>query len=202
MQSKLMAETTRVLRQNRRIRVLNIGCGPAREIQNFMSAQPVSNFADFVLLDFDRETIEFARSQLNDIRKRQGRQTGIKFHQVSVMKLIANSQRATKPIGTDFDLIYCGGLFDYFSDLACRQLVEQFYNWLAPGGLVVVANMSNQQQPFSRMIEFLLDWHLIYRDARCMASLAPDNAQLNNSSVIIEPSLINLFLELRKPPAN
>jgi extracellular factor (EF) 3-hydroxypalmitic acid methyl ester biosynthesis protein len=202
MQSKLMAETTRVLRQNRRIRVLNIGCGPAREIQNFMSAQPVSNFADFVLLDFDRETIEFARSQLNDIRKRKGRQTGIKFHQMSVMKLIANSQRATKPIGTDFDLIYCGGLFDYFSDLACRQLVEQFYNWLAPGGLVVVANMSNQQQPFSRMIEFLLDWHLIYRDARCMASLAPDNVQLNNSSVIIEPSLINLFLELRKPPAN
>jgi len=68
--------------------------------------------------------------------------------------------------------------------------------------LVVVANMSNQQQPFSRMIEFLLDWHLIYRDARCMASLAPDNVQRNNSSVIIEPSLINLFLELRKPPAN
>jgi extracellular factor (EF) 3-hydroxypalmitic acid methyl ester biosynthesis protein len=140
MQAKLMTETVRVLRQNRRIRILNIGCGPAREIQNFMTAQPVSSHADFILLDFDRETIEFARSQLNDIRKRQGRQTGIKFHQMSVMKLIANSQRATKLIGTDFDLIYCGGLFDYFSDLACRQLVEQFYNWLAPGGLVVVAN--------------------------------------------------------------
>jgi len=202
MQSKLMTETVRVMRQNRRIRILNVGCGPAREIQNFMAAQPVSSHADFALLDFDQETIKFARSQLNEIRKRYGRQTGIKFHQMSVMKLIANSQRALKLIGTDFDLIYCGGLFDYFSDLACRQLVEHFYNWLAPEGLVVVANMSNHQQPFSRMVEFLLDWHLIYRDARCMASLAPDSVQLDNSSVVIEPSLINLFLELRKPLAN
>jgi len=202
MEIKLMKETTRVLRQERPCRILNVGCGPAREIQNFMSAQAVASHADFTLLDFDQETIEFASAQLSDIKRRHARQTRFQFHQLSVMKLIANSQRTTKPIGTDFDLIYCGGLFDYFSDLACRQLVEQFYNWLAPEGLLVVANMSNHQQPFSRMVEFLLDWHLIYRDARDMASLAPKTVHPDQASVVIEPSLVNLFLELRKSPAN
>ncbi|MGA2244980.1 MAG: class I SAM-dependent methyltransferase [Verrucomicrobiota bacterium] len=202
MQSRLIKETARVQRRHRRIRVLNVGCGPAREIQNFLAEQPLSSQADFVLLDFDEETIQFARTQLLGAKARHARHTGIKFHQMSVMKLIAGSQRATNPLGGDFDLIYCGGLFDYFSDLACRQLVEQFYKWLAPEGLVVVANMSNHTKPFSRMVEFLLDWHLIYRDARCMAGLAPVGLQLDNSSVVIEPSLVNLFLELRKPPAN
>ncbi len=201
MQSRLVRETARVQRQHRRIRILNVGCGPAREIQNFLADQPLSSHADFTLLDFDEETIRYSRSQLLGAKQRHSRQTGIHFHQMSVMKLIAGAQRAANPLGTDFDLIYCGGLFDYFSDLACRQLVEQFYKWLAPDGLVVVANMSNHTQPFSRMVEFLLDWHLIYRDARCMASLAPAGVPLDNSAVVIEPSLINMFLELRKPSA-
>lgn len=201
MQSRLVKETARVQRQHRRIRILNVGCGPAREIQNFLKEQSLSNEADFDLIDFDKETIDYSDSQLRAAKERHHRLANITFHQISAIKLIANSQRSGQPVGSNFDLIYCGGLFDYFTDSACRQLVEQFYGWLAPEGLLVVANMSNHTQPFSHMVEFLLDWHLIYRDARDMAGLAPEGVQPESSSVIIEPSLINLFLELRKPSA-
>jgi extracellular factor (EF) 3-hydroxypalmitic acid methyl ester biosynthesis protein len=120
---------------------------------------------------------------------------------MSVTQLIKYmSQPMNSPLGVNFDLIYCGGLFDYLSDQMCRQLVSLFYEWIAPGGLVLVANMNDQQRPFRYMVEYLLDWHLIYRDARCMASFAPEKT--DNWSVIGEPVAVNLFLEARKPQGN
>jgi extracellular factor (EF) 3-hydroxypalmitic acid methyl ester biosynthesis protein len=103
-------------------------------------------------------------------------------------------------LGSGYELIYCSGLFDYFSDRVCRQLVAMYYEWLAPGGRLVVANMNDEQKPFRRMVEYLLDWRLIYRDGPCMESFVPAHAPRDSWAVFHEPALANLFLEVRKPP--
>ncbi|HUB87911.1 MAG TPA: class I SAM-dependent methyltransferase [Verrucomicrobiae bacterium] len=197
MKIKLLEETARVVRKKRVAKILNLGCGPAREVQQFISEQRLADEAEFTLLDFDAETLNYASSKLEEIKNLHKRQTRIHTKQMSVTQLVKYMvQPANNPLGTGFDLIYCGGLFDYLSDQMCRQLVALFYEWLAPDGLVVVANMNDQQKPFRHMVEFLLDWHLIYRDSRCMASFAPEKA--DNHSVISEPLGVNLFLEARK----
>ena len=45
-----------------------------------------------------------------------------------------------------------------------------FYDWLAPGGLLAVTNV-NDYKPFRHMLEYVLDWNLIYRDAKRASTL-------------------------------
>jgi extracellular factor (EF) 3-hydroxypalmitic acid methyl ester biosynthesis protein len=75
--------------------------------------------------------------------------------------------------------------------------VNLFYDWLRPGGTVIVANMSDSK-PFRNFIEFVLDWQLIYRDSGKMLALAPERVR-DAARVITEPTSVNLFLHLAKP---
>jgi hypothetical protein len=52
------------------------------------------------------------------------------------------------------------------------------------------------------MQEYLLDWHLIYRDNRQMEGLVPDGVDSADWRLVVEPAGVNLFLEVRKPDGN
>jgi extracellular factor (EF) 3-hydroxypalmitic acid methyl ester biosynthesis protein len=194
----LFQETARVARMGRRARILNIGCGPAREVQDFVKETPLANGADFVLLDFNEETLSYARSQINQAKTQLAPRAGVETRRVSVHHLLRQSARP-EPSGAEpgYDLVYCSGLFDYLSEPTCHSLVNLFYEWLQPGGMVVTANM-NDSKPFRNFIEFVLDWQLIYRDSAKMLALAPEQAR-DAARVIAEPTSVNLFLHLRKP---
>jgi extracellular factor (EF) 3-hydroxypalmitic acid methyl ester biosynthesis protein len=194
----LLQETARVVRSGRRARVLNVGCGPAREVQDFVKETPLANEVDFTLLDFNEETLDYARGQINQAKNQFSQQTRVETRRVSVHQLLRQNAHqehfATRP---GYDLIYCGGLFDYLSEPACQSLVNLFYDWLRPGGTVIVANM-NDSKPFRNFIEFVLDWQLIYRDSGKMLALAPERVR-DAARVITEPTSVNLFLHLVKP---
>jgi len=194
----LLEETARVVRAGRRARVLNIGCGPAREVQDFLKESPLGNEVDFVLLDFNEETLGHAGAQINRLKGPFSQQTTVVTRQVSVHHLLRQNARPERSaLEPGFDLIYCGGLFDYLSEPTCRSLVQLFYDWLLPGGKVIVANM-NDSKPFRNFIEFVLDWQLIYRDGGKMLALAPGRLR-ETARVISEPTSVNLFLHLSKP---
>jgi extracellular factor (EF) 3-hydroxypalmitic acid methyl ester biosynthesis protein len=198
LKNHLLQETARVVRAGRRARILNVGCGPAREVQEFLKETPLANEADFVLLDFNEETLGYARSQINQARSQFSRQTGAETRRISVYQLLRQNAHQ-EHFGSEpgYDLIYCGGLFDYLSEPTCRSLVNLFYDWLRPGGMVIVANM-NDSKPFRNFIEFVLDWQLIYRDSRKMLALVPERVR-DTARVITEPTSVNLFLHLGKP---
>ena len=194
----LLDETARVVRAGRRARVLNIGCGPAREVQDFLRESPLGNHVDFVLLDFNEETLNYVRDQINRARNQFSQQTRVETRRVSVHHLLRqNAHQEHFAAEPGYDLIYCGGLFDYLSEPTCQSLVHLFYDWLQPGGMVIVANMSDSK-PFRNFIEFVLDWQLIYRDSRRMRALAPERVR-DAARVITEPTSVNLFLHLGKP---
>ena len=65
LKSHLLEEAARVARAGRRARVLNVGCGPAREVQDFLKETPLGNEVDFVLLDFNEETLAHASGQIS-----------------------------------------------------------------------------------------------------------------------------------------
>ena len=64
MKGKLLQETLRLAGQGERVRILNVGCGPAREVGQFMADSSLADRADFTLIDFDRETLNHAASTL------------------------------------------------------------------------------------------------------------------------------------------
>jgi extracellular factor (EF) 3-hydroxypalmitic acid methyl ester biosynthesis protein len=73
---------------------------------------------------------------------------------------------------------------------------------LAPGGLLLASNLSavmNSSHPFRYSMEYMLGWHLIYRNRQELAVLAPDKAPSDSVSVTAENTGVNVFMEVRKP---
>ena len=196
LQEHLFHEIARVARAGRRCRILNVGCGPAREVQNLLQQSAVIDHADFTFIDFNEETLTHVRNRFEELKRQHGRQAQLETRRVSVFQLLKRGTCAGRDgPATSFDVIYCAGLFDYLADETCRSVVDLFYHSLKPGGLVLVANMKDEK-PFRNFIESVLDWHLIYRDARKMKTLAPPDAA-DRSRVEAEAVAVNLFLHVR-----
>ena len=99
-----------------------------------------------------------------------------------------------------YDLVYCAGLFDYLSDRICQRLVNILYGFVAPGGLLVATNV-DPSNPMRHGMEFLLEWHLIYRDQTQMKQLHPIGVPLTHIATKSDDTGVNIYLEVRKPTA-
>jgi extracellular factor (EF) 3-hydroxypalmitic acid methyl ester biosynthesis protein len=198
---RLVAETLRVRRQKRPIRIFNLGCGPAGEIQEFLSTHELSDAAHFDLLDFNQETLDHTRAVLSALQQERGRQTQIEFSKKSVAQYLkAQAKAETAAAAGTYDLAYCAGLFDYLPDSVCKQLIESMYAKLAPGGLLLATNV-DPSNPIRNWLGLILEWHLIYRDGHQMRALAPAGAVPEQVQISSDLSGVNVFLEVRKPVA-
>jgi extracellular factor (EF) 3-hydroxypalmitic acid methyl ester biosynthesis protein len=195
---KLFEETLRIAAKGRRARVLNLGCGPAKEVQDFLIQQQISDRTHFTMLDFNDETLVHARSLLEDLKRRFGRSASFDFVKRSVGQVLkGRGKKVESSQASEYDLIYCAGLFDYLPDAICKQLISIFYDMVAPGGLVVATNVDSCN-PIRNWLGDILEWHLVYRNARQFEALQPDRADLEQVKVISDSTGVNIFLEVRK----
>ncbi len=196
---RLEEEVRRCASRGARARVLNLGCGPAGEVQRFLAESPISDMADLVLLDFNDETLDFVRRRLGELVEKHHRQTRITYEKRSVHQILKDSSRAPGPSASGgYDLIYCAGLFDYLSDRICKRLMSYFYELLAPGGVLISTNV-DASNPNRNSMDLILEWHLIYRTAPQMLELAPEQDDRADRHVKPDPTGVNIFLEARKP---
>ncbi len=194
---KFVTETARVAAAGHRANLCSIGCGPAREVEQFMARQPVSSQAGFRLLDFNDETLRHTRARLETARLEHQRQTRIELVRKPAQFLLKeNGQLALGE--ARFDVIYCSGLYDYLSDRVIQALNTRLYDRLRPGGVLIVTNF-DPYNPIRHIMEFIFDWFLIHRDGKQLAALAPEQAAREHSEVRAEMSGCNIFLETRKP---
>jgi extracellular factor (EF) 3-hydroxypalmitic acid methyl ester biosynthesis protein len=203
LERRLIEETLRAKTEGRILRVFNLGCGPAAEIQRFFKGQHISRAADLTLTDFNDETLEFLRKKLEAIKHSHNRAVSFRLVKKSVNQILKERGKIArqKPV-EQYDYIYCAGLFDYLSDSVCKQLMNIFYDMLAPGGLLLATNATdalNASRPFRYSMEYILDWHLIYRNKNQFAAVAPDLAGKDDTTISAEATGANLFLEVRKP---
>jgi extracellular factor (EF) 3-hydroxypalmitic acid methyl ester biosynthesis protein len=194
----LETETRRNAKTGKRTRILNLGCGPAKEVQNFLAYNDLCERADFVLLDFNDETLESTNQTLQDIRMRHNRGTPIAMIKRSVHQIVKEGLRMGDGEKPTFEVIYCAGLFDYLSDRICRRLIEIFYDHLAPGGMLVTTNV-DISNPARHVMEYIMEWHLIYRDTESFGNLVPASVPKGSSRILPDPTGINIFMEIRKP---
>ena len=195
---KLEDESLRGLREKRGIRIFNMGCGPAMEVQRFLAGNELSQQAQFTLVDFNDETLARTGRILNELKQRHGRRTVIRPVKKSVnllIKSVARGEEYARP--NQYDLVYCAGLFDYLTDNACSQLLSIFYTMLAPGGLLIATNVD--EHPSKNQMECFLEWHLVHRGNEAMRALAPALAKPQDISIKRDATGVNLFLEVRKP---
>lgn len=196
---RLREETQRVAAQGRPARIFNLGCGPAREIQEFLAADDVCDQAQFTLLDFNDETLEYTGQLLQGLKARHRRNTEFRMIKKSVHQILKD---AGKPgpgiVPGGYDVVYCAGLFDYLSDRICKRLMNIFYDLVAPGGLLIATNVDSSN-PSKNWMEYVVEWHLVYRDKQMLETLKPDLAPPGSFTVTAEQLGVNIFIEVRKP---
>lgn len=195
----LLGKLTELSKQHsnpdRRFRVLNVGCGPAVEVQRFVQANEGANRTNLELLDFDAQALEHSRSTLTQILASTRSSMEVKFTRRSIHDLLETMEEAPPFPKEQFDLVYCAGLFDYLSDPVCQRLVELFYDSVAPGGTVLVTNV-HLKHPSRGFMEHVLEWTLVLRDENGMRAMAP----AGSTCVVYDDTTgENLFLEIRKP---
>lgn len=194
----LRSESLRRRAQRAPARVLSLACGSAHEIQAFLDQDPLSDQTRITLIDFNEETLRYAQAAIEAIKSRRARQTRLEYVRKSVQQILKESARSIHQPDREYDFVYCAGLLDYLSDPICQRLINVMYDWVTPGGLLVVTNVE-PSNPLRNGMEHLLDWHLIYRTAQDMRRLVPTRAPAEVSCVRCDDTGVNLFLEVRKP---
>lgn len=183
----------------RKARIFNMACGPANEVQRFVAESPLRARADFTLLDFNEETLNYTRACIDAAAGGQAGRPPVQYIKKSVHQLIKEGVRKGGSLYKDrFDLVYCAGLFDYLSDDVCHLLLNIMYEWVAPGGLLVATNVE-PGNPRRHGMDHLLDWPLIYRTAADMDAIKPTEAPVEEVRVYSDHTGVNVFLEANKP---
>lgn len=183
--------------EGRKIRVLNVACGPAIEIQRFIASDSNAESVEFTLLDFSEPTLEYTRSCIERVARSSGKSVKVEYVQESVHQLLKRA--AKREDGLDngvFDVVYCAGLFDYLSDKVCARLLDYFVVRTRPGGSVLVTNV-HSTNPQKKVMEHLLEWHLIYRDEAGLESVLPNLRE--NTRIYTDATGVNVFAEFRVP---
>ncbi|HEX5446930.1 MAG TPA: class I SAM-dependent methyltransferase [Pirellulales bacterium] len=175
----------------REFRVASVGCGPAIELElaaSWLSDAHRRNLR-VTLLDFDPDALEHARRRLAGV---------VADEQIAALRenlYRLPDRRHTAEALDGIDLLYCAGLFDYLSDDVAGEMLRFFWRRLARQGTLLVGNFA-PHNPTRAYMEWVGNWHLIYRTPDELAQLAlaaglPERA----FTVAAEPLGIDLFLQ-------
>ena len=199
LKDNLKSEIRRVTEQHgRKARIFNLGCGPARELQELLE-DDIADQAEILLLDFNEETLRNIQQVFGELVTKHGRTTQITTLLKSVHQVLKEAHKETDEFTKNhYDVVYCAGLFDYLSDRICKRLTSIFYDLLAPEGLMITTNV-HASNPSRKCMEFILDWHLVYRNDETFNSLNPDQLPEGASSLDHDSTGVNVFNVVRKP---
>lgn len=195
LEENIKREAKRVASQGKRCKILNVGCGPAAEVERFILNEDIANNCDITLIDFNKETLYYAKMRLNAAKKSKKRYgTKLSYKHSSISELLKMSSERKEPVEAAYDLVYCAGLFDYLKTAICKRVVRLFYHYTLREGIVIVTNVL-PKHPVKVCLEHILEWYLILRDTQDMLQLAPESSV---SKVLKDKKGVNIFLKLRK----
>jgi len=158
-----IAETVFSGDRGRPARIMSLGSGPAREIEQFLTGVCTTDgHADFTLIDQEEDALRYASEKTYPHLLRLARRYSVRCLNLSFTDIL----RGTSGMNTlpPQDLIYSVGLLDYLTDRRATGLVHRLYEQLAPGGLLIIGNMNETSLSNLWPMEFITDWTLEYRD--------------------------------------
>lgn len=186
-------------RAGRMAQVTSIGCGPAQEVQRFIQESELADRVHFRLVDFNEETVNYTASLLQKLGQRHRRRTQVEVVRKSVHQILKEAGRGQAvPKESRHDLAYCAGLFDYLTDQTCRRLTNILFNSVAPGGTFISTNV-DASNPRRLTMDYLMDWHLIYRSGAQLLALRPECLGKEDGVISADFTGVNIYYTARRP---
>jgi hypothetical protein len=191
---KLLSQEISTASNGAPCRITNLACGTAQEIQNLLGQPSLSNAVEITLIDQEENTLAYAYEHtLEDVRRHKD-QARVQCWHASFRELMKAGDLFERL--PPQDVIYSVGLLDYLRDSRAKGLIKTLFNYVAPGGVLVVANVKTGGLSMWPS-EYITDWSMIYRTADQVRDLVdglPANVQIEED----ELGEI-LFLTIRKP---
>jgi extracellular factor (EF) 3-hydroxypalmitic acid methyl ester biosynthesis protein len=177
-------------------RILNVGCGAAKEIRLLLSRRPdLGRRIELTLVDQDPRAMEHCEVTLGPLARATGMKVTFICDPISRLLQATDLKRS---MGTQ-DVIYSAGMFDYLTDDVFCKLVTCLWGALSPTGQLIIGNMG-AHNPSIAFMEYVMDWFLIHRTRQELIALshsAVPEPQVNRS-VACEALGLNLFLRLSR----
>lgn len=186
------------VRAGRVAQITSLGCGPAQEVQQFIRESELADRVHFRLVDFNQETVNYTAALLHTLKQRHHRRTQIEVVRKSVHQILKEAGRTGGPALDGHDLVYCAGLFDYLTDQTCRRLTNILFESVLPGGMFISTNV-DESNPRRLTMDYLMDWHLIYRNAPQLVALRPDCVGQDEGVISSDYTGVNIYYTARKP---
>jgi len=148
--------------------IVSIACGHMRELDGLELAAN----EEFHVIGFDHDPIT-----LEQLTRAYGARVAAK--RASVRQLLSHPD-----IVPAADLIYAAGLFDYLDDRAASVLIRRLRSRLAPGGTLVVTNLTERNSEVAYM-ESVMDWWMVYRDDEALRTLSgADRSEMRTRTLV------------------
>jgi extracellular factor (EF) 3-hydroxypalmitic acid methyl ester biosynthesis protein len=146
--------------KTRPINILSLACGHARELE-LSKALANGKVNKVIACDQDETSLQMVRERYSNAPVEAKKLT---------VKDFVGSRGAIQEIGT-FDMVYSMGLYDYLEERLATRLTQKLFEYVAPGGRLLIANFHADNYATGYM-EAFMDWKLIYRTDKEMRALA------------------------------
>ena len=186
---KLLAEqlarhSAPIAGRGERVNIMNLACGPNRELFDFLAHCDYSEAIEALCVDIDSEALQYTNQHVNIFPHR----ASVRLMSENVIKWALG--RVSHQIEKQ-DIIYSAGLCDYLDVRLFRALIKRCYEHLKPGGVLLLGNFS--PYPDSIFLDKLLRWELLYRTADDLREIFAPTPFGDNITILAEDEKVNLF---------
>ena len=167
--------------KGRQSKVLNVASGPGRDLLEYFQLFPTTEHL-FTCVDIDPDAIAYEQRLCAPFIRR------VTFVQTNALCFQSTDR---------YDIIWSGGLFDYFEDRLFIVTLKHLLRLFAANGECIIGNFStvNPTRPYMELGE----WYLHHRTAEDLRTFAiRAGARPEMIDVRSEPLGVNLFLHIRK----
>ncbi len=157
--------------------ILNLASGPGRDMYETLNIVGAPGIR-IDCVEQDAQAINYAANLCKQFVSH------IRFFQKNVLRFTTKQT---------YNLIWSGGLFDYFNDAIFKRILTRLLGFLKSDGKLIIGNFSTTNP--SRGYMDLFNWNLIHRTREDLRQLARD-CGVSDEKITIEqePEGINLFL--------
>ncbi len=145
-----------------------LGSGPAEELIRFLKNHKLNKPVYATLMDIDAYALADFSDRLQYISQDLFQP---KLINMDILGIIRSGVK--DPVKGKFQLTYCAGLFDYFSQTICKRLAKYLVKHTEATGMVIATNVLKQNSA-RHFMDYAGRWKIIHRDEKEMADLVPN----------------------------
>lgn len=168
-----------ILSKQENPRILNIPCGPSRDVQEALLHFDKKLNAEIVCVDNDLEAIDFSKDSIAQTKN----PNVVRFEKGNILDYVRYPDKHKKSLGK-FDYVYSIGIADYFPDKFLQRFIKFGYDLLKDEGILIIAFKIKEKDPSAPLTpKWMCDWIFVPRSYEDSIRVIEDS-KLDNFKII------------------